>query len=71
MERGERLQDLPLEELQKLDPSLDESVYEVLGAERALQSLATAGSSAPDRVAEQLRLWQERLASEQTAEAES
>jgi argininosuccinate lyase len=60
--RGCRLADLSLEELQKVAPQADESIYKVLGAENAAAALISYGSGGPQRVREQLKIWQERLA---------
>ena len=61
MGEGKRLADLPLEAFQEMDSRLDESIYEVLGVEKAVQSFVSYGSTAPHRVAEQVRVWKERL----------
>ena len=61
MGEGKRLADLPLEAFQEMDSRLDESIYEVLGVEKAVQSFVSYGSTAPQRVAEQVRVWKERL----------
>ncbi|MEM6656225.1 MAG: argininosuccinate lyase [Planctomycetota bacterium] len=62
MKQGVRLADLPLEAFQQADPSLDESVYEVLGVERAVEAFRSLGSTNPKLVAQQVELWRERLA---------
>jgi len=62
IERGVRLADLPLAEFQRLDPELDESVFQVLGAKNAIAAFVSYGSTAPDQVADQVRRWQKRLA---------
>ena len=61
MGEGKRLADLPLEAFQEMDSRLDESIYEVLGVEKAVQSFVSYGSTAPQRVVEQVRVWKERL----------
>ncbi len=61
MQQGVRLADLPLEAFQKAHADLDESVYEVLGVEQAIQAFRSEGSTHPGRVAEQLAVWRERL----------
>jgi argininosuccinate lyase len=60
--RGVALAGLPLEEYQSAHPSLDESVYDVLGAARAIEALDSYGSTNPAQVEHQLNLWRERLA---------
>ncbi len=56
-----RLADLPLSEFQQLDPTLDESVYDVLGAQQAVAAFVSYGSTGPAQVAEQLRRWQQHI----------
>jgi argininosuccinate lyase len=62
LDRGVRLSDLTLAEFQEVHPQLDASVYNVLGARRALESLRSYGSSAPHEVAQQVARWKQRLA---------
>jgi argininosuccinate lyase len=61
IERGARLADLTLDEFQEADGHLDRSVYDVLGAERAVRAFKSYGSTAPEQVAEQLFRWQQKL----------
>ncbi len=61
LDRGVRLDELSLEEFRQADPSLDESVYEVLGPARAVAAMTSYGSTAPDQVKEQIRRWKETL----------
>jgi len=61
LDRGVRLADLPLADFQEADPSLDESVYAVLGVENAVAAMRSYGSTAPGEVGSQIRLWKERL----------
>ena len=61
MRAGVRLADLPLKTFQQADASLDESVYDVLGVERAVEAFQSIGSTNPQRVAEQVQLWRDRL----------
>jgi argininosuccinate lyase len=60
---GVRLSDLSLEEFQAADPSLDSSVYNVLGVEHALARFASYGSTGPAQVADQLLSWKQKLTS--------
>jgi argininosuccinate lyase len=60
--RGCRLSDLPIEEFRQADPSLDESVYDVLGVERAIRAFRSYGSTAPAEVRRQIDRWKEKLA---------
>ncbi|MFK7769090.1 MAG: argininosuccinate lyase [Mariniblastus sp.] len=52
---------LSLEEFQSSDPTLDDSVYDVLGVENAVKAFQSVGSTAPDKVAEQVAVWKKRL----------
>jgi argininosuccinate lyase len=61
MERGVSLSDLPLAEYQAADPSLDDSVYDVLGVEKAVAAMSSYGSTNPAQVDEQVRRWKKRL----------
>jgi argininosuccinate lyase len=61
MDRGVPLAELPLSDFQAEHADLDDSVYEVLGAERAVQAFRSYGSTAPDQVADQLGRWKQKL----------
>jgi argininosuccinate lyase len=61
MQLGMPLAGLPLNDLQAEQADLDESVYEVLGAERAVRAFRSYGSTAPEQVAEQVRRWKSKL----------
>ncbi len=61
MQRGVRLADLPVEEFRGAHESLDESVYAVLGVQRAIEAFKSEGSTNPQRVAAQVAAWRERL----------
>ena len=52
---------LSLEEFQSSEPNLDESVYDVLGVQNAVRAFQSAGSTSPERVAEQVSAWNRRL----------
>lgn len=60
-EKGLPLKEIPLEELQKLCPELDDTVYEVLGVENAIRAFSSSGSTAPDRVAQEIERWRARM----------
>ena len=60
-ERGLRLADLPLEEFQAADATLDDSVYGVLGVENAVRAFVSYGSTAPQEVASQVANWKVKL----------
>ena len=55
------LAELSLEEFQSSDPSLDDSVYDVLGVDKAVEAFQSVGSTSPARVAEQVSIWKKRL----------
>ena len=61
MKRGVPLAKLPLDEFQSAHESLDASVYEVLGADRAVEAFTSYGSTNPEQVEHQLANWRERL----------
>ena len=56
-----RLSDLPLDEFRAALPELDESVYEVLGVERAVAAMQSYGSTAPEQVKKQVEIWKKRV----------
>ena len=60
-EKGLPLKEMPLEELQELCPELDDTVYEVLGVENAIRAFSSRGSTAPDRVAQEIESWRARM----------
>jgi argininosuccinate lyase len=62
MKRGVALAELPLEEFQSAHASLNKTVYDVLGVERAVAGFTSYGSTNPEQVQHQLNLWRERLA---------
>jgi argininosuccinate lyase len=61
MERGVPLAKLSLAEFRESHSAFDESVYEVLGAERAVAAFASYGSTAPEEVDRQIAMWKERI----------
>lgn len=61
LDRGVRLSDLPLEDFQALDEALDESIYNALGVENAVEAFRSYGSTAPKEVAHQVENWKKRL----------
>jgi argininosuccinate lyase len=60
-ERRCRLADLPPEEYEAVRPGLSSGVYQIVGVGNALRAFRSPGSTGPAQVAEQLRLWRERL----------
>jgi len=61
MQRNVPLAELPLDELQAIDSSLDDDVYKVLGVRNAIESFTSVGSTSPKQVALQVKAWKERL----------
>ncbi len=53
-QRGVALDALPLEELQRVDPRIDQRVFEVLGVEASVRSRTSYGGTAPNNVREQV-----------------
>ncbi|MEN1681838.1 MAG: argininosuccinate lyase [Planctomycetota bacterium] len=63
MKQGVPLAKLPLAEFQAAHAELDDSVYQVLGVQRAVEAFASVGSTNPAMVDQQVTAWRERLAS--------
>ena len=61
MKRGVPLAELPLDEFQSAHKSLDDKIYDILGAQRAVEAFSSYGSTNPEQVEHQLALWRERL----------
>jgi argininosuccinate lyase len=59
--KGVPLDKLPLADMQKVEPGITKDVYAVLSLEASVQSRLSFGGTAPERVREQIRFWQERL----------
>ena len=66
-QRNVPLGQLGLSDFQECHADLDESVFEVLGVERAIQSFSSYGSTAPAQVERQIADWKRRLASDMEA----
>ena len=62
LKRGIRLLDLTLEEFQEANPDLDDSIYDVLGVDKAIEAMQSYGSTAPKQVEKQIEHWKKRLA---------
>jgi argininosuccinate lyase len=58
---GVDLPELPLGEMQAVEPRITEAVYAVLGVENSVRSRVSLGGTAPDCVCEQIALWRGRL----------
>ena len=61
MERGVPLAELSLADFQAAEPSLDESVYGVLGVDNAIAAFCSYGSTAPAEVKKQVAAWKQKL----------
>ena len=59
--KGAALDKLPLADMQKIEPGITNDVYAVLSLEASVHSRLSFGGTAPERVREQIRFWQERL----------
>ena len=55
------LTELSLEDFQSVDADLDDSVYDVLGVQNAVNAFQSEGSTNPQRVQQQIKLWKNRL----------
>ena len=61
MDQNVPLAGLSLDEIRKIEPSLDESVYQILGADKAVAAMQCYGSTAPEQVRTQIDRWKKRL----------
>ena len=61
---GVDLPELPLSELQAIEPGITDKVYQVLTPERSAASRVSYGGTAPSEVRRQVGLWKERLSHE-------
>lgn len=61
LDRDVRLSDLSIDEFREVHSDLDEGIYEVLGAERAVRAMQSYGSTAPEQVERQVERWRDRL----------
>ena len=60
-EKSVTLSQLDLADFQSFDDSLDQSVYDVLGVEKAVEAFQSVGSTSPGKVAIQVQAWKKRL----------
>jgi argininosuccinate lyase len=60
-EMGVTLDKLPLAEMQKIEPSITDKVFEVLSLDSSVNSRMSLGGTAPARVLEQVRIWKDKL----------
>lgn len=61
-ETGVDLPDLSLDQMQSIHSDITEDVFSVLTVERSVASRTSYGGTSPQRVAEQVAIWQKRLA---------
>ncbi|MCA9100997.1 MAG: argininosuccinate lyase [Planctomycetales bacterium] len=61
MDDDVRLADLPLSAFQDVYPESDESIYDVLGVQHAVDAFQSYGSTARDQVTHQMARWQDAL----------
>jgi argininosuccinate lyase len=54
---GLGLADLPLNELQAIEPRISDAIYDVLSPKASTESRTSYGGTAPTRVAEQINRW--------------
>jgi argininosuccinate lyase len=59
--RGSGLADLSLKELQSVEPGITADIQSVLSLDASVSSRMSFGGTAPERVREQVRYWQEQL----------
>ncbi len=62
LNRGVRLCDFTVADFQEFDPSLDETVFDVLGVDNAIKAFVSYGSTAPEQVEQQVKNWKDKLA---------
>jgi argininosuccinate lyase len=55
------LDELPLQEMQKIEPAITADALTVLSVEASVKSRMSYGGTAPDRVREQIFFWKEKL----------
>jgi argininosuccinate lyase len=58
---GVELYQLPIEQMQTIDPRITDAVYSVLSVENSVASRVSFGGTAPENVRGQARLWLNRL----------
>ncbi len=62
---GEKgLEDLTLAEMRRVEPTITQAAFEVLGVEKSVESRKSYGGTAPDNVRAQAKAWRARLARE-------
>jgi argininosuccinate lyase len=65
-EAGLELEQLTLAQLQAIEPTIAEEVFDVLGVEKSVRSRVSYGGTAPDNVRLQAQAWTRKLAGEKS-----
>ncbi len=60
-EKGVRLDELRLQDMQDVEPSIKAEIFDVLSPQNSANSRTSYGGTAPAQVRQQLKLWKERL----------
>ena len=63
LDREVPLAGLSLSEIREVYPEAEEAIFDVLGADKAVASFVSYGSTAPAEVEKQVAMWRERVAS--------
>ena len=58
---GVTLDEVPLAEMQAIEPAITQDVFTVLSLEASVKARVSYGGTAPERVREQLKFWKEKL----------
>ena len=61
-DKGCDLPDLSLEEMQSVNPSITNAIFDVLGVHNSVASRQSYGGTAPSQVREQIARWKALLA---------
>ena len=61
MQAGIPLSQLPIETMREHAADIDESIYESLGTDHAVEAFVSYGSTAPDQVRHQIDRWKKTL----------
>ena len=64
---GVALSDMPLAEMQKIEPGIDDAVFSVLSVETSVESRKSYGGTAPENVRKMAQGWIKRLENESTS----
>jgi argininosuccinate lyase len=65
-EAGLGLEQLTLAQMQSIEPTITDEVFDVLGVEKSVRSRVSYGGTAPDNVRQQAKTWAHRLASDKS-----